>query len=294
MTTINTGVEGVIYKGVGGFYYVQGQNGVLYECRARGIFRNRGIKPVPGDRVTLLTEAGTVYIEEILPRKNVFVRPPVANVDVFFVLASTVQPAPSYFVIDKLTAVALENEAQPVIVVTKADLAAPDELLEVYAGSGIPIFVASGEGLNLDKIRGWVAGRLCIFCGNSGVGKSTLLNALLPAALRETGAISLKLGRGRHTTREVEIFEVGGGLLADTPGFASFDVQRASPIIKENLQFDFPEIESRMAQCRYTGCSHVAEDGCAVREAVAAGQMAQSRYESYVALYEGAKQAQQY
>lgn len=145
----------------------------------------------------------------------------------------------------------------------------------------------SGEGL--DDIRGWIEGRLCAFCGNSGVGKSTLLNALLPDLSRETGSISQKLGRGRHTTREVEIFEAFGGLVADTPGFASLDTGRACYIPKENLQYAFPEFEDYIPRCRFTGCSHRSEAGCAVREAVEAGEISPTRYDSYLAMYDEVK-----
>lgn len=204
-----------ITKGIGGFYYVKTETGIV-ECRARGIFRKRGITPVAGDQVVLSADRTT--IDEILPRKNVFIRPPVANLDVLFIVASTTQPVPSTLILDELTAAAVYKDVQPVIVITKADLAAADALEKAYADSTIPLIrldYDTGEGL--DQIRARIAGNLCAFCGNSGVGKSTLLNALAPQLERQTGGISQKLGRGRHTTREVEIFEVCGGLLADTP-----------------------------------------------------------------------------
>ena len=213
--------EGYITKGIGGFYYVNAEDRVL-ECKAKGIFRKKNITPVAGDKVVVEEEAGSWVIAEILPRKNVFVRPPIANLDVLFIVASTTQPTPSTLVLDKLSAIAVDKGVQPVLVITKSDLAGAEKLKNAYALSGLPVIVAdhvSGEGLG--EIRGWIEGRLCAFCGNSGVGKSTLLNALLPALTRQTGAISQKLGRGRHTTREVEIFEAFGGLVADTPGFAS-------------------------------------------------------------------------
>lgn len=202
-----------ITKGIGGFYYVKTETGIV-ECRARGIFRKRGITPVAGDQVVLSADRTT--IDEILPRKNVFIRPPVANLDVLFIVASTTQPVPSTLILDELTAAAVYKDVQPVIVITKADLAAADALEKAYADSTIPLIrldYDTGEGL--DQIRARIAGNLCAFCGNSGVGKSTLLNTLAPQLERQTGGISQKLGRGRHTTREVEIFEVCGGLLAD-------------------------------------------------------------------------------
>ena len=192
-----------ITKGIGGFYYVKTETGIV-ECRARGIFRKRGITPVAGDQVVLSADRTT--IDEILPRKNVFIRPPVANLDVLFIVASTTQPVPSTLILDELTAAAVYKDVQPVIVITKADLAAADALEKAYADSTIPLIrldYDTGEGL--DQIRARIAGNLCAFCGNSGVGKSTLLNALAPQLERQTGGISQKLGRGRHTTREVPI-----------------------------------------------------------------------------------------
>ena len=275
-----------ITKGIGGFYYVRTSEGIV-ECKARGIFRKRGITPVAGDNITLSPD-GTMS-EEILPRKNVFIRPPVANLDVLFIVASTTQPVPSTLVLDQLTAAAIYKDVQPVLVVTKADLAAADQLAQAYAGSGIPLIQLNYEtGEGLDAIRAYIQGHLCAFCGNSGVGKSTLLNALAPELKRETGQISQKLGRGRHTTREVEIFQVCGGRLADTPGFASLEAQKICRIPKEELQHTFPEFEPYFGRCRFTGCSHRSEAGCAVRAALEDGKISKTRYASYLAMYEEA------
>ncbi len=288
-------MQAIIYKGIGGFYYVKTDEGLLLEVKPRGIFRKRGIKPLAGDGVLLGQEADTWYIEEILPRKNVFVRPPVANVDQVFLVASTTQPTPSFFVLDKLSAVAIEQEAEVVILVTKTDLAECDDLLNTYKNVGFPVFCVSVEsGQGLDRVQEMIQGKLSVFCGNSGVGKSTLLNALCPTANRETAKISKKLGRGRHTTREVELFELGTGLVADTPGFASFELQRVGGMAPENVQFAFPEIKERMLQCRFSGCSHVSETGCAVREAVQNGAISQKRYESYCLLYQQMKENERY
>lgn len=281
-----------ITKGVGGFYYVRTETGMV-ECRARGIFRKRGLTPVAGDNVALSADNAT--IEEILPRKNVFIRPPVANLDVLFIVASTTQPTPSTRILDELTAAAVYKDVQPVLVITKADLAATDQLMACYAHSGIPVVQLqydTGEGLDL--LRGYIVGHLCAFCGNSGVGKSTLLNALDPSLQRQTGAISPKLGRGRHTTREVEIFESCGGRIADTPGFASLEAQKLARIPKEELQHAFPEFAPYFGQCRFTGCSHRSETGCAVRAALQAGEISPSRYESYLAMYEEASQRKEW
>ena len=276
-----------ITKGIGGFYYVKTPDDIV-ECKARGIFRKRGITPVAGDNVALSAD-GTM-IDEILPRKNVFIRPPIANLDILFIVTSTTQPVPSTLVLDELAAAAIYKDVQPVLVVTKADLAAADMLRTAYTGSGIPLIQLNYEtGEGLDEIRGYIQGHLCAFCGNSGVGKSTLLNTLAPELKRETGSISQKLGRGRHTTREVEIFEICGGRLADTPGFASLEAQKLCRIPKDDIQHTFPEFAPYFGQCRFTGCSHRSEKGCAVRAALAEGRLSQTRYDSYCAMYEEVK-----
>ena len=262
-------MTGYITKGIGGFYYVKTSEGIV-ECKPRGIFRKQKITPVAGDVVTLETENGGAVIAAIAPRRNVFVRPPMANLDVLFLVASTTQPTPSTLVLDKLSAIAVDKGVQPVIVCTKGDLAEAEFLRSAYEKSTLPfirIDYATGEGL--DDIRHWINGRLCAFCGNSGVGKSTLLNALLPDVERQTAAISQKLGRGRHTTREVTIFEAFGGRIADTPGFASLEASRAGFIPKEALEHAFPEFGPYLGACRFTGCSHRSEKGCAVRAALA-------------------------
>ena len=272
-------MTGYITKGIGGFYYVKTSEGIV-ECKPRGIFRKQKITPVAGDVVTLETENGAAVIADIAPRRNIFVRPPMANLDVLFLVASTTQPTPSTLVLDKLSAIAVDKGVQPVIVCTKGDLAEAEFLRSAYERSTLPfirIDYATGEGL--DDIRHWINGRLCAFCGNSGVGKSTLLNALLPDVERQTAAISQKLGRGRHTTREVTIFEAFGGRIADTPGFASLEASRAGFIPKENLEHAFPEFGPYLGACQFTGCSHRSEKGCAVRAALAEGKLSQTRYD---------------
>ena len=284
-------MKGYIVKGIGGFYYVKTEEGIV-ECKPRGIFRKQKIAPVAGDEVTVETENGASVIAEIAPRKNVFVRPPMANLDVLFLVASTTQPTPSTLVLDKLSAIAVDKGVQPVIVCTKADLGEAEFLRSAYERSTLP-FIAihydTGEGL--DEVKQWINGRLCAFCGNSGVGKSTLLNALLPEAERETSAISQKLGRGRHTTREVTIFEAFGGRIADTPGFSAFDNEKGGePLDKDTLDRSFREFRPYLGQCRFIGCAHSKEKGCAVLAAVKAGEIPKSRHRSYVRLYELAKE----
>ena len=286
---MNGAFENVIIKGIAGFYYIQTANGLL-ETKAKGIFRKRGVTPLPGDVVDLEEQEGSWVVSAIHERKNSFVRPAIANVDVFFLIVSTTQPVPSTRVIDQLLTIALDKGAEVMLVVTKTDLSDGGELVRLYRSSGIPAIVANAEtGEGVDIIREKIAGNVCVFCGNSGVGKSTLLNAVLPDVQLETGEISKKLGRGRHTTRQVELFAACGGLIADTPGFSSLDLERAAPIPKENLQYAFPEMEPYLMQCRFTGCSHTCEKGCAVRQAVEEGKIAQSRYQSYQMMYEQAK-----
>ena len=277
-----------ITKGIGGFYYVKTPDGIV-ECKARGVFRKRGITPVAGDMVRLSADGAA--IEEILPRKNVFVRPPIANLDVLFIVSSTTQPTPSTLIIDKMSAIAVDKGIQPALVITKGDLRDSAELREAYNAAGIPVICidyATGQGI--EEVREMIRGRLCAFCGNSGVGKSTLLNAVVPGLAQQTADISQKLGRGKHTTREVTIFEACGGLIADTPGFASLDTLKACYIPPENLEFAFPEFKPYFGECRFTGCSHRTETGCAVREALQNGELSQSRYQSYVTMYEEAQQ----
>ena len=273
-----------ITKGIGGFYYVKTETGIV-ECRARGIFRKRGITPVAGDQVVLSADRTT--IDEILPRKNVFIRPPVANLDVLFIVASTTQPVPSTLILDELTAAAVYKDVQPVIVITKADLAAADALEKAYADSTIPLIrldYDTGEGL--DQIRARIAGNLCAFCGNSGVGKSSILNALAPRFSLAVGEVSKALGRGRHTTRHVELFSLGQDTyVIDTPGFASFDTEELDLELKEHLPETFPEFAPYTGSCRFVGCSHTKEKGCAVLEAVRQGRIPRSRHASYLRLY---------
>lgn len=282
-------MNGYILKGIGGFYYVRTPEGVV-ECKPRGLFRKQKITPVAGDEVTLEMENGAAVIAAIAPRKNLFVRPPVANLDVLFLVASTTQPTPSTLVLDKLSAIAVDKGVQPVIVCTKGDLSETAFLQQAYVRSTLPVIcVDYATGAGLEELKGWISGRLCAFCGNSGVGKSTLLNALVPELSQQTGEISQKLGRGRHTTREVTIFEAFGGRIADTPGFASLEAGRAGFIPKENLEQVFPEFAPYLGQCQFTGCSHRSEKGCAVRAAVEAGELSPSRYASYCAMYDEVK-----
>lgn len=281
----------MIIKGIGGFYYVEAANQV-YECKARGIFRKTGITPYVGDRVAISVEENdTCAIEEILPRKNYLIRPPVSNIDQLILVVSVCDPAPNPLIIDKTIAVAEDKGIEPIIVVSKTDLQGYGELEEIYTKAGIPFYaVSSATGAGVKQIQDLLPGKITAFTGNSGVGKSSLLNRIDPRLSLETGEISQKLGRGRHTTRQVELLKLeGGGYAADTPGFSSIDLERGERIKKENLPFCFREFEPYLGVCKFPSCSHTCEKGCAVLEAVKAENIHPSRHESYCAMYEEVK-----
>ena len=277
-------------KSIGGFYYVRSGE-KEYECKARGSFRKRGSSPVVGDRVMItVPEDGYCAIEQILPRRNQLKRPALANIDALVIVCSTVDPQPNYTVIDKMTAAAVNHQMEPVIVVSKNDLKNGDELAEVYRQSGIRVYQCSPDSREeTDALLSFLRGKVSAFTGNSGVGKSTLLNRLFPQLELQTGDISEKLGRGRHTTRVVELFELDGCFVADTPGFSTVDLQRYEMIDKEQLQYCFPEFEQYLGQCQFTSCAHTCEKGCAVLAALEEGKIAPSRHRSYVQMYNEVK-----
>ena len=277
-------------KSIGGFYYVRSGE-KEYECKARGSFRKRGSSPVVGDRVVItVPDDGYCAIEQILPRRNQLKRPALANIDALVIVCSTVDPQPNYTVIDKMTAAAVNHQMEPVIVVSKNDLKNGDELAEVYRQSGIRVYQCSPDSREeTDDLLSFLRGKVSAFTGNSGVGKSTLLNRLFPQLELQTGDISEKLGRGRHTTRVVELFELDGCFVADTPGFSTVDLQRYEMIDKEQLQYCFPEFEQYLGQCQFTSCAHTCEKGCAVLAALEEGKIAPSRHRSYVQMYNEVK-----
>ncbi len=277
--------KNIILKGIGGFYYVKTQNGVV-ECRAKGIFRNKKISPVAGDIVKLQEEAGTFVIAEIEERKNFFIRPPIANIDNFFIVISTVDPVPNTLVIDKLLAIAVNKGAVPFLIFTKTDLHPADALYDIYSKSNVPIFSINATNSDVVQLlKNELSGKLSVFCGNSGVGKSTLLSNILPDIELETGQISRKLKRGRHTTREVALYEVCNGFVADTPGFGTVEMEKACFIKKDELQYAFIEFSEYIGKCKFADCSHVKEIGCAVKQAVEDQKITKSRYENYKTLY---------
>lgn len=281
-------MQGVIIKALSGFYYVITDTGTV-ECKARGRFRMDGTSPLVGDRVEIsLDPQGRGRVDSVLPRKNLFIRPAVANIDLLVSVAAEVNPVTDPFLIDRVTAIAEHNDCAVVICINKSDLSESARLSDIYANTGYQVIRTSavtGEGL--EELRQALRGRVCAFSGNSGVGKSSLLNALCPELHLETGEVSDRLGRGRHTTRHIEMFDLGDGCyMADTPGFASFDVEMMRPIRKEELQHCFPEFAPYLGKCRFDDCAHLREPGCAVTEAVEQGTISRSRHESYRRLYD--------
>jgi len=287
---------GRIWKATAGFYYVKTEDALL-ECRARGVFRKEGNTPLVGDMVRVsLTPDGKGTVSEILPRKNSLVRPPLANLDRMVLVLSVTDPEPNFYVADSYLAILAHRGIDAMIALTKSDLADPSELKLLYAGAGYPVYVVGqGEEEGLSALVNALSEGVSAFCGNSGVGKSTLLNRIDPRLALPTGDTSRKLGRGRHTTRHVELIPLpGGGLVADTPGFSSIEMLRMGHIPKDELAFCFPEFAPYLDKCQFNNCSHTKEKGCGVLQALEQGQIDPRRHESYLRLYEEAKQVREW
>lgn len=284
-------LNGIIIKGIGGFYYVEAAD-VVYECKARGAFRKKKITPLAGDKVIItVRDDKENTIDDILPRKNNLLRPPVANIDTLIIVSSVKEPVPSLLVIDKLTAIAVDKGIKPCVVFSKSDLGDTSELEEIYRKAGIPVAsVCCKTGEGVDKVKSMIGEGITVFTGNTGVGKSSLLNAIDERFSLATGEISDKLGRGRHTTREVTLYHIGDGLVADTPGFSSLDIEQTSEVIlKENLPFCFPEFEEYLGKCKFSSCSHTVEKGCLILDALEKGVIHKSRHTNYVTMYNDVK-----
>ena len=280
--------DGVISKALSGFYYVSYEGGLL-ECKARGRFRLDGTSPLVGDRVQCsIDQHGKGRIDKVEPRRNWFIRPAVANIDAMVFVAANTNPVTDPFLVDRVSVIAADADCQLILCINKADIDPGDELYSTFTAAGFSVVRTSAEtGQGMEALRAAIDGKICAFTGNSGVGKSSILNKLLPGAAIPTGEVSEKLGRGKHTTRHVELYSLGGGTyVADTPGFAAFDVEMMNPIPKEQLQYDFIDFEPYLGRCRFNDCAHLKEPGCAVTQALDQGLLMPSRYRSYVRLYE--------
>jgi len=284
-------LNGRIIRSLSGFYDVRTERGTV-NCRARGILRKENCTPLTGDLVEITREKGKGMVEKVLPRRNSFVRPAVANIDALVVFAANVNPVTEPFLIDRVAAIAGDQEVPVYLCVNKCDLDPALDLVKIYRGAGFPVICTSAEtGEGVEELRQLIRGKLTAFTGNSGVGKSSILNRLCPELALPTGEVSEKLGRGRHTTRHVELYDLGEDTyVMDTPGFSSFDTDQMDVILKENLQYAFPDFGPYIGKCRFDDCSHRKEPECAVRAALEEGKLQPTRYDSYLKLYEKASQ----
>lgn len=286
---------GRIIRSLSGFYEVRTEEGTV-TCRARGSLRRNHQTPLTGDMVQISIERGKGMVEKILPRRNSFVRPAVANIDALVVFAANVNPVTEPFLIDRVAAIAGDQSVPVYICVNKCDLDPALDLVRIYTKAGFPVIRASaGTGEGVEALREMLRGKLTAFTGNSGVGKSSILNRLCPSLSLPTGEVSEKLGRGRHTTRHVELYSLGEDTyVMDTPGFSSFDTDQMDVILKENLQYAFADFGPYVGSCQFHDCTHRREPGCAVSAALAAGEIEPTRYDSYLRLYEKAAQIKEW
>ena len=284
---INMVKKGILIKAISGFYYVS-CDGNVYECKARGNFRKAGVSPVVGDIVNFsLIDDTHGIVEEIETRKNIFNRPLVANIDKLFIVSAYTTPAPDTIMIDRLTALAVYNNIEPIIVFNKADMGSFEEFYNIYNNAGFKTYVVSAkENIGIKALLKEMSGCVCAFSGNSGVGKSSILNALFPNLQLKTGEVSEKLGRGRHTTRHTELFFVGeGAYVVDTPGFSTIDTNENLYDFKLALADCFPDFSEYIDDCKFSTCSHTTEKGCAIIDAVNNGKIQKSRHDSYLTMW---------
>ena len=282
---------GRIVRSLSGFYDVQTEDGIV-TCRGRGNLRKGNQIPLTGDMVEITVEHGKGMVEKILPRKNRFIRPAVANVDALVVFAANVNPVTEPYLIDRVAAIAGDQSVQVIICINKCDLDPAVDLEKIYRNAGFCVIRASAQtGEGVEQLRQLLQGKVTAFTGNTGVGKSSMLNRLCPNLALATGEVSEKLGRGRHTTRHVELYPLDEETyVADTPGFSSFDTDQMDVLLKENLQYAFTDFAPHLGQCQFHDCSHRAEPGCRIRQCVDTGEIEKTRYDSYLRLYEKACQ----
>lgn len=288
--------RGRIEKALSGFYYVN-TGGETLQCRARGKFRREGLSPLVGDWVQVRELGnGEGFVEAVEARRNQFARPAAANIDQMVILASAAIPVTEPYLIDRIASIAALKGCQVLLCLNKCDLDSADELYDIYSRSAIPVLrVSAVTGQGLDALREAIHGKLSAFTGNSGVGKSSVLNALLPSLALPVGEVSKALGRGRHTTRHVELFSLGEDTyIIDTPGFSSFDTAEMDLALKQHLPDTFPEFAPYVSDCRFTGCTHTKEKGCRVLQAVKDGLIPASRHRSYVRLYDELKDVKEW
>lgn len=288
--------RGRIEKALSGFYYVN-TGGETLQCRARGKFRREGLSPLVGDWVQIRELGnGEGFVEAVEARRNQFARPAAANIDQLVILASAAIPVTEPYLIDRIASIAALKGCQVLLCLNKCDLDSADELYDIYSRSAIPVLrVSAVTGQGLDALREAIRGKLSAFTGNSGVGKSSVLNALLPSLALPVGEVSKALGRGRHTTRHVELFSLGEDTyIIDTPGFSSFDTAEMDLALKQHLPDTFPEFAPYVSDCRFTGCTHTKEKGCRVLQAVKDGLIPASRHRSYVRLYDELKDVKEW
>lgn len=296
--TMSEAYRGIIFKALSGFYYVEPEaGGGLVECRGRGLLRKLGVTPLVGDRVEYTvdgTGAGTV--QNVLERRNSFVRPAVANIDCLVAIAAAVNPITDPFLIDRVAAIAEYNDCDTIVCINKCDINPGDELFDTYTRAGFTTVRASaGTGQGKEELLDVLGSRVAAFTGNSGVGKSSILNMIDPGFGIRVGEVSEKLGRGRHTTRHVELFRLkSGAIVADTPGFSAFGEDVHEFIPADQLQYAFRDFEPFLGSCLFSDCAHVKDKGCAVLEAVEAGEIPGSRHSSYARMYEQARQVNEW
>ncbi len=291
-------IKGIIIKGLGGLYDIKTEEGQIISCKAKGSFRHEKVTPYAGDSVVLKQSDKGVVIEEITERKSYLIRPPVANLDILFTVIAVAKPSPMLPITDKLISIAEYNKIEPVIIVSKSDLDEheAERIADIYKKSGFTVFVSSIDSNKAELtefVKLYANGKISAFAGASGVGKSTVMNALFPKLGLETGDVSRKTERGKHTTRHVELFGLDyltndprmTGYVADTPGFSLIDFTRFDFYKKDDLVYTFREFEDYLGTCKYTKCSHTIEDGCKIIEAVNNGKIAKERHESYIEIY---------